>query len=261
MAKGNIQMTIIQIDNYGPWTLCLGPRREHDLQVLQSELYADLQRLFFSKGGLVFCARFDNMLAITNGIDIDTHREIQESICRRYPITISMGIGAGATAREAQEKATRALQSYGSSQSEERYKILAVSEESLKGDENLVQIAHIDVEKATLMLTDRVSAYEALFTLLRVHGVLAEKFLEKKALVFFIGGDNFMVISNGLTRQDYVKILRRVSGRESLRFKAGIGIACNAIEALKLANESLGKVRRAELKESICILSEQEEDR
>ena len=39
-----IQITLIQIDNYGPWTVTPGPRAEPDLQTLQSRLYGDLER-------------------------------------------------------------------------------------------------------------------------------------------------------------------------------------------------------------------------
>ena len=55
-----IQMTLIQIDNYGPWTVTPRPRNESDLQILQAELYADLERQFANKKGLVFFTRFDN---------------------------------------------------------------------------------------------------------------------------------------------------------------------------------------------------------
>ena len=41
-----IQMTLIQIDNYGPWTVTPNPRTESDLQILQSTLYAELQKQF-----------------------------------------------------------------------------------------------------------------------------------------------------------------------------------------------------------------------
>lgn len=44
-----IQMTLIQIDNYGPWTVTPRPRNESDLQILQAELYADLERQFANK--------------------------------------------------------------------------------------------------------------------------------------------------------------------------------------------------------------------
>ncbi|MCX8205412.1 MAG: GTP cyclohydrolase IIa [Candidatus Nezhaarchaeota archaeon] len=254
MPKGKIQVTLIQIDNYGPWTLCLGPKREPDLQILQSELYADLQRLFSLRGGLVFYARFDNMLAVTNGIGIDEHKEIQESICRRYPITISMGVATGVTANEAQEKATKALQDYGSSQLAERRKILAVLNGPLKDNESLVQIAHIDVDDVTSALTDAVPAYDALLTMLKIHEALAEAFLKKEALVFFAGGDNFLALSNGLTSRDYNEILNDVGGRVGFRLKAGVGVAYNALGALELASKALDMMKRDEVKSPVYIL-------
>ena len=41
-----IQLTIMKITGYGPWTLTLGFDREHELQMLQSKLYNKLQELF-----------------------------------------------------------------------------------------------------------------------------------------------------------------------------------------------------------------------
>src|SRR5690606_21485501 len=120
-----IQMTLIQIDNYGPWTVTPTPRTEADLQILQAQLYADLQRQFAAKQGLVFFTRFDNMLAVTNNVDVEDHLRIQRSIGNRYPITVSMGVGAAETPYEAQRNATTSLQGYGGAQSEERSEILA----------------------------------------------------------------------------------------------------------------------------------------
>lgn len=47
-------MTLIQIDNYGPWTVTPRPRTESDLQMLQANLFADLNQQFGNKKGLVF---------------------------------------------------------------------------------------------------------------------------------------------------------------------------------------------------------------
>ena len=121
-----IQMTLIQIDNYGPWTVTPRPRTESDLQILQAELFADVQRLIAAKKGLVFFTRFDNLLAVTNGLNEEDHMRIQRSIRNRYPITISMGVGAAETPHEAQKLATIALQKAGSAQSGERKEILAI---------------------------------------------------------------------------------------------------------------------------------------
>ncbi|MCK4405777.1 MAG: GTP cyclohydrolase IIa, partial [Hadesarchaea archaeon] len=49
-----IQLTLVQIDNYGPWTVTPEPRREAELQTLQAELFAELERQFASRKGIVF---------------------------------------------------------------------------------------------------------------------------------------------------------------------------------------------------------------
>ena len=114
-----IQITLIQIDNYGPWTVTPGPRAEPDLQTLQSRLYGDLEREFGARGGIVFFNRFDNLIAVSNGINEEDHKKIQESIRNRYPITISMGVAARPTPFEAQKVATEMIQKGGGAQSEE----------------------------------------------------------------------------------------------------------------------------------------------
>jgi len=65
----NTQLTLVHIDNYGPWTVTPDPRREVDLQTLQSRLYADVSQLVGNREGYAFFGRFDNMVAVTNGLD------------------------------------------------------------------------------------------------------------------------------------------------------------------------------------------------
>ena len=49
-----IQLSILKITEYGPWTLTLGSDREHELQMLQASLYKKIQELFSTKNCLVF---------------------------------------------------------------------------------------------------------------------------------------------------------------------------------------------------------------
>ena len=44
-----IQLSILKITEYGPWTLTLGSDREHELQMLQASLYKKVQELFSAK--------------------------------------------------------------------------------------------------------------------------------------------------------------------------------------------------------------------
>ncbi|HOI72186.1 MAG TPA: GTP cyclohydrolase IIa [Methanobacterium sp.] len=237
-----IQMTLVQIDNYGPWTVTPTPRAEADLQILQSELYADLQRQFAAKGGLVFFTRFDNMLAVTNGVDMEDHLRIQKSIGNRYPITVSMGVGASETPYEAQRKATNILQNFGGAQSDERSEVLAV-DSMAKLDESFVQIAHIDINGITDTLTDIIPAYDTSFIVNRVQHFLMKKLIEKGSLLFFIGGDNFMSPCNGLEPQGLLKIIKEIEDEINIALKAGVGKAPTAEKAANLADLALEEIR------------------
>jgi len=90
------QTTVIKLEGYGPWTLSLGSDREHQLQILQSKIYSDVQELFSSKKGVVFSNRFDEFIAVTNQINLDEHVEIYNELSKKYlDIRMSMTIGLG----------------------------------------------------------------------------------------------------------------------------------------------------------------------
>ena len=222
-----IQMTLIQIDNYGPWTVTPRPRTESDLQMLQASLFADLNNHFGNKKGLVFFTRFDNLLAISNGLDEEDHLRIQRSIRNRYPITVSMGVGAAETPHEAQKLATIALQKAGSAQSGERKEILAV--DSLVSEEDsFVQAAHIDINSVTETLTDIESAFDTSFMVNKAQHYLMTKLIKKGALLFFIGGDNFMSPCNGLSEQEIEDIMVEIDEEIGIKVVAPMAGITNA---------------------------------
>ena len=90
-----LQLTIMKITGYGPWTLTLGSDREHELQILQASLYQKVQELFSKKNGLVFPNRSDEFFAVTNQISLDDHIEIQKELESKFEIKLSMSIGYG----------------------------------------------------------------------------------------------------------------------------------------------------------------------
>ncbi|AAB98128.1 conserved hypothetical protein [Methanocaldococcus jannaschii DSM 2661] len=249
-----IQITVIQIDNYGPWTVTPNPRRESDLQALQSRLYADLNLMFGAHKGLVFYTRFDNLIAITNGIDLITHKRIQESIRNRYPFTVSMVIASAETPYEAQKLATETLQEYGSAQDENRKEVLDVANELVV--DGYVQIAHIDINNITGTLTDIVSAYDTYLNVNKVKLALMEELLKYNALLFFIGGDNFMAPSNGMSEEDFLDIFNRINKKYKIELKAGIGIGRTAEDASNLADIGLEKIRGKLVDKNVCTLKQ-----
>lgn len=238
-----IQMTLIQIDNYGPWTVTPRPRTESDLQILQAELYADLQRQIASRKGLVFYTRFDNLLAVTNGLNAEDHLRIQRSIRNRYPITISMGVGAAETPHEAQKLATIALQKEGGAQSSDRKEILAIDSMVEDDKDSYVQMAHIDINSVTETLTDIESAFDTSFMVNKTQHYLMTKLVKRGALLFFIGGDNFMSPCNGLSEQDIEDILVDIDNEIGIGLKAGIGRSDNAEDAAYMADIGLEEIR------------------
>lgn len=246
-----IQLTLIQIDNYGPWTVTPVHRREADLQTLQAELFADLERLFAARGGLVFYTRFDNMLAISNGIDLNAHRAIQTSIHNRYPITVSMGIGAAETPYEAQSLATYALQQAGSSRSVERRGALAGNGVG-QPDEDWVQIAHMDINHASLM-TDKRPIYDTHVLLQQTHLLLMKALAQRRALVFYTGGDNFMVPSNGVGARELQAVIDEVQQTLGVELKAGVGAGLTAELAARLASQGLREIREGKTTERVVF--------
>ena len=242
MVNNMIQMTLIQIDNYGPWTVTPKPRNESDLQILQAELFADIQKQFATKKGLVFFTRFDNMLAITNGINEEDHLRIQRSIKNRYPVTISMGVGTAETPHEAQKLATVALQNEGGAQSSERKEILAI-DSLVDEDSGYVQVAHIDINSVTETLTDVESAFDTSFMVNKAQHYLMPKLIKKGALLFFIGGDNFMSPCNGLSEKEIEEILMEINDEIGIGLKAGIGRGRNAEDAAYMADIGLENIR------------------
>ena len=66
---------------------------------------------------------------------------------------------------------------------------------NLGSSDEFVQIMHIDID-GSAKVGSKLSPYEITALVIRIYSKLSKEFLEKGALTFFIGGDNFMIISN-----------------------------------------------------------------
>jgi len=139
-----IQLTIIKITGYGPWTLTLGSDREHELQMLQASLYKEIQKLFSEKNCLVFLNRSDEFFAITNGLGLEEHIEIQEKLEKSFDLKLSMSIGSAEKPFDANLKAYEGKQS----------DVILNKEHNIYGFVNgktdqKVTIVHLDVNNLT----------------------------------------------------------------------------------------------------------------
>ncbi len=240
MRDPRVQVTLIQIDNYGPWTSTLGSDREHRLQILQAELYSTLQRHFSVKNALVFFNRFDEMLAVTNGISRAEHKEIQANVQNLFPFTVSMSIGVDVTPFKAHAQASRLLQAAGSAQSEQRRGVLTM-DETLPLEEAYAQIVHIDVDGIT-SISDHSFPFETSLRLQRAQLHLMMLFRQLDSLLFYLGGDNFMAVTTELTQENVSQKLSSNS-LDGLTLKFGIGRAQTARKAAEVATMNLERVR------------------
>jgi len=232
-----IQLTIIRIEGYGPWTVTLGSDREPQLQMLQAKIYHDVQRLFSENNCIVFFNRFDEYFAITNGLDALDHKEIQHDLAELYDdLKMSMAIGAGKTAFEANLSAYSARKECKMLDNEAR--IFG----NVLDDADIAQIMHIDIDSST-KVGSRLSPYEITTLVMKIYSRLAEEFLKHNSLTFFLGGDNFMVISNGVTKEDADTVIKKVTAGTDIKLNCGIGIGKTGRKAAEGATKALDTIR------------------
>ena len=221
----NTQVTHVQIDNYGPWTVTPEPRREVDLQTLQSRLYADLSQLVGNRGGYVFFSRFDNMIAVTNGLDLTDHELIQESVANRYPVTMSLSVATGTTPASALGTATEQLQEAGSAQDKSRREILKgrTIEGEFRTDDDL-QIAHFDVVDATGKYTDELNEFDTFIEIEQGYAELM-RYMRRAydSLSFFVGGDNVIAVCSEMDSAEYQDAVDHVSEAVDVELQVGVG--------------------------------------
>lgn len=231
-----IQLTIIRIEGYGHWTLTLGSDREAQLQMLQARIYHDVQRLFHEKNCIVFFNRFDEYFAVTNGLDVATHREILAELARIYPdLKMSMAIGSGDKPLEANKNAYRARKEEKSV--DRNGKIFGSAHNA-----GTAQILHIDVDSST-KVGDRLSPYEVTALITKVYGRLVDEFLRTGSLTFFLGGDNFMVVSNGVTKEQANSAIRKATTGIAIKLNCGIGRSSTGRRAAEAATKALDIIR------------------
>jgi GTP cyclohydrolase IIa len=247
-----IQITIIRIEGYGPWTLTLGTDREAQIQMLQARIYYDLQRLFSQKECLVYLNRFDEYFAITNGLTLKDHKDLQKEIATLYKnLKISMTIGKGNTSFEANVNAYEARKAGNLIDRETRiFGQTMSSSPSLKASSSTTNsnysesahIMHIDINGSE-KISSKMSPYEITALVMKLYAKLSEAFLKKGAMTFFLGGDNFMVISNNIKKEDAEIIIRSVANDIGITLNCGIGIGRNGRKAAEAATRALDTIR------------------
>ncbi|QLG49952.1 GTP cyclohydrolase IIa [Natrinema halophilum] len=244
------QVSLFQIDDYGPWTVTPEPRYEMDLQVLQSRLFRDIARFVGSKGGYVFQTRYDNVIGITNHLDMEDHALLQESIANNFPVTVSIGVSSAPRPGEAVKQSTQILQERGSAQDPNRVEVLGGTTTS---DEPAVPlVAHFDIVDVTGEYTDEISEYETFQKVMSSYLSLSEYMRSSYgALSFYAGGDNVIAICPYLKREDFEAAVEHVMEDGGPKYRVGIGHGQTIQDAGMSAKDALETCR--ERQESVHL--------
>jgi GTP cyclohydrolase IIa len=232
-----IQLSILKITEYGPWTLTLGSDREHELQILQASLYKEVQKLFSEKNCIVFLNRADEFFVVSNGLELEDHIQIQKTLEKLFDIRLTISIGYGESPFEANLKAYEG----------KKNKIILNSEHNIFGfvngkSDSTVSIMHLDVDDLTSKRKTS-SPYEISSIIFELYSKMAKFFLERNSLTFFMGGDNFMVVSNDDAKNSVQNFIDIVKKDDKISLNCGIGNGNSGREAVKLATKSLDTIR------------------
>ena len=232
-----IQLSILKITEYGPWTLTLGSDREHELQMLQASLYKQVQKLFSAKNCLVFLNKSDEFFVVSNGLSLDDHIEIQKSVKESFEVSLTISIGYGESPFDANLKAYDGKQN--SVMLNEEHSIYGFIDNSLEFN---VSIMHLDVDDLKSKRKDN-SPYEISLKVFELYSKIGRFFIEKNSLSFFLGGDNYMVIASNDAKNSVQNFIDMIKNGDQISLNCGIGNAKTSRDAAKLATKSLDTIR------------------
>lgn len=232
-----IQLSILKISEYGPWTLTLGSDREHELQMLQASLYKEIQKLFSEKNCLVFLNRADEFFVVTNNLELEDHIQIQKTLEKLFNVHLTISIGYGQSPFEANLKAYEGRKD----------EIILNKKHNIFGFVNSesnsnVSIMHLDVDDLTSKRQTN-SPYEISSIIFEIYSKMSRFFLKKNSLTFFMGGDNFMIIASNDAKNSVQNFIDVIKNENKISLNCGIGNGRTAREAVKLATKSLDTIR------------------
>jgi GTP cyclohydrolase IIa len=232
-----IQLSILKITEYGPWTLTLGSDREHELQMLQASLYKQIQKLFSEKNCLVFLNRSDEFFVVSNGLTLDDHIEIQKKLEELFEVHLTISIGFGESPFEANLKAYDGRKNNIILNKE--HNIFGFIDDKSKFN---ISIMHLDVDDLKSKRKD-TSPYEISAIIFDLHSKIIKYFIEKKSLTFFMGGDNYMVVASNEAKNSVQSFIDMIKNNDDIILNCGIGNAETSRDAVKLATKALDTIR------------------
>ena len=218
------RLTIIKLLGYREWTESLGDDREWIIQTNQSKTYTLIQQLFSKKQGFAIPIRYDYYIALSNGIDKETHREILLEIESIAPSGVKIVSLTHKYPFTAQLLGTRILE-------ESSEKLVYIDG---KEDENI--ILHIDFNDITAM-TYMTSVFETYMKIMSFYTNITYAAARLGGITTYLGGDNMIAIMNKDTLREFINNIPSY-------VKIGGGSSYYPRKALELAARALAIIRK-----------------
>jgi len=230
-----VQLSILTNDNYGSWIHTLGNDREHKVQMYQCSLYETLQNLFSVRGGLVFSNRFDEFFAISDGISYSDHLDIKTKIQTLFPFKISMSISNSHLPLLANMQAYAAKMAVNCTDT-----ISAAVDDHTQNDG--IHLIHLDIEGITEM-KKTTSPYDITMMVQATHQIISHYCYENMLMGFFVGGDNFVIISDKNPQIHSKLLAAKILKHLNIIVNCGIGEEKTARIAMAIATKNLDIIR------------------
>ena len=168
---------------------------------------------------------------------LDDHIEIQKSLENLFEVRLTISIGFGNSPFQANLKAYEG----------KKDEIILNAEHNIFGfiyekSELNVSIMHLDVDDLSSRRQTN-SPYEISSIIFELYSKMSKFFLEKNSLTFFMGGDNFMVVSSDEAKNSVQTFIDMIKRDDKISLNCGIGNANTGRDAVKLATKSLDTIR------------------
>jgi GTP cyclohydrolase IIa len=178
---------------------------------------------------------------------VHEHIRIYDDLSRKYDkIKLSMTIGIDETPLKSNKNAhliknkkecliIPSVYANKEETSTQAKKKIGLHTETLNND---IKVLHIDINNSTA-ITQNLSSYEITNLILKLYSTISDIFMKEESLSFYLGGDNFMVIT-----------------KKKIKLNCGIGNGGTGRKAAELATKSLDVIREFRKKGTIVNVYE-----
>ena len=106
-----------------------------------------------------------------------------------------------------------------------------------------IKILHLDINNSK-DLTKNLSSYEITNLIIKLYATISDVFLKEECLAFYLGGDNFMIVSKeDITMEKIKEIIEFLARSTKINLNCGIGDGRTGRKAAEMATKSLDLIR------------------